>query len=331
MKITTIRLWSPSEYSYPHACGFIPFLRAYLHEEEGPAERTAVLIIPGGAYLYPSVREGDPVARRFFDKGANAFVLTYTCNPALSVPLGLQPLDDAARAVRILRSRAGDLGISRSRVCVCGFSAGGHLAASLCVHHDEAARPAVFDHLVRSARPDAAILAYPVISARPPLAHAESVKALLGEDPPESFLSFMSLQDHVTEDTPPTFLWAAMDDPSVPVGNSLVYLEALRAHHVPCEIHLYAEGGHGLSLGDEDWAFRRCRETFANDQVDRVLKAAERGDLALSPSVRDDLFKRFLYGPYKGQKELNTPVPWISGWPDLAYDFLVRHLPPQGN
>lgn len=323
MLISTIPLWKQSEYAYPHAFGFIPFLTAYLHDE-GPADpRTAVMIIPGGGYAYPSFREGAPIARRFYALGANCFVLTYTCNPTLLVPLGMQPLDDGARAVRCLRSHALALGIHPDRIAVCGMSAGGHLAASLCVHHEEASMPAPADRLF-SARPNAAILSYPVISARPPLTHEGSVLALLGQDPPDAFLTFMSLQEQVREDTPPTFLWATMTDETVPVGNSLVYLEALRSRQVPCEIHLYSNGGHGLSLGDEEWAFRRCRETYTLDQVRRVLKAAEDGDLPLSDEDKDALFQRFLYGPYAGEKAPGEPVPWVHAWPDMAWSFLER-------
>ena len=133
MRKEKIRIWEAEEYSYGMAYGFVPNLTAYLHEEaDGP--RPCMIVVPGGAYSFASIREGQPVAERFYGMGYNAFVLTYTCNPLRMEPLRLQPLRDLARAVRLLRKEADRLEIDPDRIAVCGFSAGGHLTASLAVH-----------------------------------------------------------------------------------------------------------------------------------------------------------------------------------------------------
>ena len=207
----------------------------------------AALLIPGGGYIRVVIdKEGFEVARRLADAGVTCFVLRYRL-PREGWPPDA-PLQDAQRAVRLIRASASAFKIDPERVAVIGFSAGGHVAASLATGH---ARPAyaevdLADQL--SARPDLSGLIYPVIDMSPPLAHAGSREALLGAAPNRDAEAAYSPHRHVTAATPPTFLAHAADDPSVPVDNTLNYLAALRAAKVSAEAHIFEEGGHGFGI-----------------------------------------------------------------------------------
>ncbi len=220
--------------------------------------RPAMIICPGGAYERCSLREGEPVALKFMEKGCQCFVLDYSVAP-VRFPAALRQL---AMAVAWVREHAADWDIDPQRVFVCGFSAGGHLAASLGVFWN---RPFVCEHLglkKESIRPDGLILSYPVICAggfahegsmvnlgireRLELGAGEQVQQIEGEELTELF----SLEKQVHGQVPPTFLWHTQSDGSVPVENSLLFSMALRAAGVPFELHVFPEGRHGLSLAD---------------------------------------------------------------------------------
>ncbi|HPX13707.1 MAG TPA: alpha/beta hydrolase [Treponemataceae bacterium] len=205
-------------------------------------KRPAVIICPGGCYEYTSVREAEPVALRFVALGMAAFVLNYSCSPAV-YPTALQEL---AACVAAIRKKAGEWPIDAKQIAVCGFSAGAHLAASLgCLWNTpDAAQPD------RSARPDALILSYPVITSGE-FRHDGSFRALLGSDY-ETRLSEFSLENRVTGQTPPAFIWHTHDDDIVPMENSLLFASALRKNGVPFELHVYQPGGHGLSTATEE-------------------------------------------------------------------------------
>lgn len=204
--------------------------------------RPAVLILPGGGYEQCSEREGDPVAVQFLQAGYHAFVLTYTVSPA---PLRWQPMMDAAGAILHLRRNATKLRIDPARIAVCGFSAGGHLAGSTAILWDAPAVQQALGISGTEARPNAVILAYPVITAGT-FAHKGSFENLVGSD--EMLRSTFSLENQVKEGLPPFFIWHTVDDETVPVQNSLLLTEALTKHHVPYELHLFAHGVHGSSI-----------------------------------------------------------------------------------
>lgn len=210
----------------------------------------AVLVIPGGAYNFVSIRnEGVDVANALTARGYTAYVLTYRLPGEGWAERWDVPLQDAQRAMRIIRSHAAKMGFDASAIRVIGFSAGGHLAASLLTAYDEHLLPRtdVIDDF--SPRPDSVALIYPVIAMTAPYAHAWSAETLLGPSPSERLIQRRSPALHVTKETAPTFLVHALDDPAVPYQNSLMMSEALtRVGHAP-EMHLFAEGGHGFGLG----------------------------------------------------------------------------------
>lgn len=178
--------------------------------------RPAVLVLPGGGYIHTSDREAEPVALAYLAEGFNAFVLRYAVGDAASFAMALS---DAEHALAWIRDHAAQLHIDPARVAVVGFSAGGHLAASLGT--------------LAEGKPDALVLGYPVTLAE--------IGELLGKQIPD-------LPERVTSQTPPTFLFSTAGDELVPIRHSLALLTALAHHQVPFESHIYLRGQHGLSL-----------------------------------------------------------------------------------
>lgn len=212
---------------------------AWLEYELRPGAKGIVVICPGGGYEYVSPRESNPVARRFVEAGWQPVILKYS----VGRDLGRKPLREAAWAVRTARSIFAEAGSPFPFVGICGFSAGGHLAASLGVHWDDGSEfPSTETR--RMQRPDALILSYPVITGGPHRHRGSFENLGAGEENTRYF----SLEKHVTPSTPPSFLWHTAEDESVPVENTLLFAEALLASRVPVEMHIYPFGPHGMSL-----------------------------------------------------------------------------------
>ena len=210
----------------------------------------ALLVIPGGAYRFVSVaNEGAEVAARMTPHGVTIFVLTYRLPGEGWQHRADVPLQDAQRAVRVIRAHARRFAIDADKVSVLGFSAGGHLAATLVTQHAEETYSDVdeADHL--SARPFAAGLIYPVVTMVSPWTHEVSRTTLLGEAPSEGEINRRSAELHVNADTPPVFAVHAVDDPAVPVENTLNFVNAMRIAKRPVEAHLLQEGGHAFGVG----------------------------------------------------------------------------------
>ncbi|HZV85098.1 MAG TPA: alpha/beta hydrolase [Brevundimonas sp.] len=208
----------------------------------------SLLLIPGGGYKWAVVdKEGLDCARVFADVGVTCFVLRYRL-PGDGWAAGADaPLQDAQRAMRLIRARAASEGLDPNRVAVLGASAGGHLAGLLAARSDSAYQP-LDDADGQSSRPDLTILLYPVATMAEPFVHTGSRRELLGPAPTPEAIQRYSLEQMDWRGAAPTFLLHAIDDEAVPVGNSLNLLSALRTARVPVESHLFEEGGHGFGL-----------------------------------------------------------------------------------
>lgn len=210
----------------------------------------AMVICPGGGYTGLSYdSEGTDIAKWLNSQGIAAFVLKSRLPNSKSVITSNKaPLQDAQRAIRLVRENAEKWNISRDQIGIIGFSAGGHLASTLGTHYDEAIdfEGDAIDTL--SARPDFMVLIYPVITMKSSYTHQGSKDNLLGENPDQKLVDFYSSELQVDEDTPPTFLVHTTDDNSVPVMNSILMYQALSKEEIYAEMHIYPEGGHGYGL-----------------------------------------------------------------------------------
>ncbi len=221
---------------------------------------TALLVTPGGGYARIVLdKEGTALVPAFVETaGITLFVLRYRLPDRAHVEGADAPLADAQRAMRLIRAHAAGYGIDPARVGVMGFSAGGHVAARLATTTD-AAYAAVDAADTLSARPDFALLVYPVITMQPPLAHPGSRARLLaaGDAAETDAVARLSPDRHVTAETPPLFLLHAQDDDAVPVGNTLaMHAAALRAG-VPVSLHVFPHGGHGFGIRGASGALAR--------------------------------------------------------------------------
>lgn len=254
-----------------------PTLTVY-HPAETNATGTSVVICPGGGYAGLAIeKEGDEVARWMAEQGVTAGVLKYRCGGGANEhPV---PLQDARRAVELFRQHASQWKIKPDQVGVLGFSAGGHLAATIAT--DEQADVAY------------AVLVYPVISFDDAVGHSGSKKNLLGEAPSEELVHQLSRDEQVDDTTCPTFLVHAGDDKAVSVENSLRFYSAMHQHGVPGELHVYDRGGHGFGMFRGD----RPADLWPNAlrawmQINGWMAASEQPDAqnsiaALRPAIDD--------------------------------------------
>lgn len=261
-KAPTIALWPGSP---PGADSFVPqpvpadappvFLRniskpdLHVFRPANPNGH-AMLVVPGGAYWFVSVaNEGADVAQRMTALGVTVFVLTYRLPGEGWKERSNVPLQDAQRAMRVIRWNASRFGIDANKVSVLGFSAGGHLAATLATQHAEHtyAKLDAADEL--DARPFSAGLVYPVVTMEKQWTHQMSRKLLLGESPSDADVAHRSAERHVSSSTPATFLVHAFDDDAVPVENSLRFMNAMRSAKRPVEAHFLQQGGHAFGVG----------------------------------------------------------------------------------
>ena len=232
----------------------IPTLEVYLPAKRN-ANGKAVVIFPGGGYHGLAYDwEGTEIAKALNAKGVAGIVVKYRLPWSKSITEGknVVPLQDAQRAIRLVKSKAADWNISENKIGIMGFSAGGHLASTLGTHYNEKVYKKQDEADDLSARPDFMALIYPVITLGVPSTHTGSRVSLVGEGPTVEEVDYLSNQKHVDDKTPPTFLLHAMDDETVPVENTTMFFGALRAHKVPTTMHIYPTGGHGFSLALHD-------------------------------------------------------------------------------
>ncbi|WML43952.1 alpha/beta hydrolase [Neobacillus sp. PS3-40] len=209
-------------------------------------KRPTIIICPGGGYEFTSDREAEPIAIRMNAMGFNACVLRYSVRPAV-FPTSLEEL---SMAVALIRKNAEQWHVDKNKVIAAGFSAGGHLAASLGVFWNKSFLAEALGISNEEIKPNGILLSYPVITSGTH-AHKGSFAALLG-DKYDALLDEVSLEKQVTDQTPPTFLWHTHTDTTVPVENSFMFAEALMKNKVSLEMHIYPKGVHGLSLGIEE-------------------------------------------------------------------------------
>ena len=324
MEMKTIKLWKKEEFTYPVVGEFVPTLTAYLHEDGGT--RPGFVVVPGGGYRLVSPAEGEIVAKKFYEKGFQTFVLTYTtCMPGPQ-PLGFQPLRDLSKSLVWIRKNEKELQMDGKSLTICGFSAGGHLCGSLAVHYADERVKIGGEYAGISNRPDYVVLAYPVITSGK-YAHRDSFTALLGADASKEELEYMSLEKQVTGDMPPVFLWQTAEDGAVPVENSYLFAEACRKAEVPFEHHVFRRGIHGLSLADKQWVSRKVGGDYTMEQQAAYVSYCIEHGIALPepleklnslPRGSDILTALKECGQHAQRKEELS----VQIWPDLVENWL---------
>lgn len=265
------------------------YLNCYLHEKEPKwnygFDRPAVVVCPGGGYNICSPREADPIALQYSAAGYNTFVLYYTVGENAVFP---KPLVDLSKAMKIIRENAAEWGIISNKIAVLGFSAGGHLAASLGVHWNLPEVTQKSDCKNGENQPNALILCYPVITTRSWMApHLGRLGA--GRDPKEAE-KLLDTSLNVGSHTPPTFLAHTFMDNAVSVEESMDFARSLDNNNIPFELHIFPEGWHGLATGDEltnpkafpsfkkwiELSVLWLKETFADgEKPDRTKRARQ--------------------------------------------------------
>ena len=328
-----ILLWDEGEYDASRFWGFVPSVHTYIHKE-CREKRPCILVVPGGGYSTVSPTEAGIVAEAYFEKGFQVFVLTYTTDMLMKEALKLQPLKDISRAVRYIRCHADDFHIDANHLAVCGFSAGSHLCESLCVHYKDIEDKRYESY---SNKPNAAILSYPLVTAREGEQY-DCFRILLGKNIYKELtaeftgipgagtgaeaLEYMRIEKQITEDMVPCFIWQTRDDEVVHIENSMLLVQALQTHQIPYAYHIFSHGQHGLSLANERWASGDFGDPYTLDQPMRVVQAVKDGTYVLTEEekVGYGYFMEFLEGnpemePPKENKE-------CTAWLDMSVDWL---------
>jgi acetyl esterase/lipase len=221
----------------------------YFRVASDNTKKPCVIICPGGGYaILAAGHEGSDLANYFNSIGVNAIVLKYRIpNAENQIDKSIAPLQDAQQAMLLARTNAENWGIDKNKIGVMGFSAGGHLAASLATHYNDVK---IENPSKISLRPDFQLLIYPVISFGPE-GHEGSRINLIGntnDEKTKKAIDYFSNEKQITKDTPPAFLVHSKDDDAVPVAGAIHYYDNLIAHKVPAEIYLYEKGGHGYGI-----------------------------------------------------------------------------------
>lgn len=255
-------------------------------------KRPAVVVCPGGGYNSCSPREGDPVAFQYMAQGYNGFVLEYSTKEHAVFPNSLM---DLCAAMKLIRENAEDWGVDEEKIVVLGFSAGGHLAASLGVYWND---PEIMEKSGCNSdeiKPNALILIYPVISTSWMENH-DQLARVIGDNDWETTYKKLNLQTGVGKHTPPAFLCHTVRDCAVPCKDSVNFATALLDAGVPCELHIFPNGGHGMSLGThqvntwgEDKSFAQWVELSVN-WLDRLF---DNPDEANAPLIMAEYSSKF--------------------------------------
>ncbi len=246
-------------------CGY---LNTYIHtvskEYNENRIRPAMLVLPGGGYSFRSDRENEPIALKYMSEGFNAFTLEYSIEP-LCYP---SQLVECAMAVAYIKENADNLGVDKDHVCVVGFSAGGHLAGTIATLFNDKNVLDALKEKASLAKPNAVILSYPVITTKKET-HGGTARVVSNGD--KEIREYLSLEDRVTKDSVPAFIWATVDDNDVPSENSLMMALAYKKNNVDFELHVFAKGVHGLSLATRETA-RSDNDALVNNPVSEWFK-----------------------------------------------------------
>ncbi len=230
---------------------FMPTLTGHLIDGNPEAKefRPAVLVIPGGGYDHVSFREGERIALFYNTAGFHSFILNYRVSPHHHPA----PIMDVSAALKVIRENALSWNVDTDKIAVCGFSAGGHLAASISTLWNDKNLFSKNEEENQLHKPNATVLSYPVITSGE-FTHKGAFRNLTASDSYNELWESLSLENKVDKSTPPAFLWHTFGDESVPVENSLIYAKALRKHNIPFELHIYPDGPHGMScVSDETY------------------------------------------------------------------------------
>lgn len=242
-------MFQPANHFFQSAHPVLSKARLYPAFLQDGRDFACMLVLPGGGYSHVSHQEGPPVAAWLNSIGISALVLEYSVSSDPAEAIYPQPQQQALYALRFLRAQATALNIDPHRIGVIGFSAGGHLAASCTQAFDHPDFLLDSDASLKgvSARPDASILCYPVISAGLH-GHVGSFECLLGRGSTPSQRSALSWEHRIHPNSPPSFLWHTAEDAAVPVENSYLYAMALQQARIPHALHVFSQGAHGLGL-----------------------------------------------------------------------------------
>lgn len=240
-------VWDGYEYKGVKVDGYEPLMTTYILN--GEKARGLVVILPGGGYGMTSPREAEPIALKFNSAGYHSIVVDYSVAPNVYP----QSLLDISRVLTIIKEASKEWFIDLDKLYVCGFSAGGHLAASVVNEYSEAWLNDYDGVDLEGLIIKGSILSYPVLSGGE-FRHAGSFSNLLGDQENESLREEHSMELLVSKQTPETFIWHTVQDKAVPVENTLLYINALQKAGVTFECHIYPKGPHGISLASEETA-----------------------------------------------------------------------------
>ncbi len=233
-------------------------MQTFIHDDSTGViggRRSAILVLAGGGYVFlANNREGEPVALNYFAEGFNAFLLDYSIGDKAAFP---RPVEDVSKAIVHIRRNADAYNIDPEKIYVIGFSAGGHLAASIGTFWHEDWAKSDPDMKYGENKPTATLTSYPVITGDLRYAHIDSFMRILGypidkTDATEEELARYSIEKHITDKTAPTFIWHTFEDTSVPLENSLLYASALKEAGIHFEMHIYPKCDHGISLANRE-------------------------------------------------------------------------------